>query len=66
MPEKEIDKASDSTVIARITQSDFADRWRKMPVKQRRQVLEILAGRSDKDSIRSSFLEITTGQKSLF
>ena len=64
MSEEEI--VSDSAVIARIVGSEFAVRWRGMPREQRREVLEILAGRSDEDSIRSAIIETTTGQRSLF
>lgn len=63
---KETDNKSDSVVIASITKSAFADVWRKMPLTRRRQVLEILSGRSDEDSIRNAFYEVATGQKSLF
>jgi hypothetical protein len=59
-------KSSDSSVIASIMRSPFADQWRKMSREQRSEVLETLNGRSDDDSIRSAFLEVTTGQKALF
>lgn len=60
------ERSSDSSVIASIKSSPFADQWRKMSKDDRNQVLEVLQGRSDDDSIRSAFEEITTGQKSLF
>ena len=59
-------KSNDSSVIASIMRSPFADQWRKISREQRSEILEVLDGKNDDDSIRSAFLEVTTGQKQLF
>jgi hypothetical protein len=46
--------------------SPFADQWRKLSREQRGEILQILDGSSDDDSIRLAFSEVTTGQRSLF
>jgi hypothetical protein len=57
---------NDPSVIASIHRSAFSGQWRKLSMEQRRQILKVLAGREDDESIRAAFLEVTTGQKALF